>query len=60
MRSSYVLKLKLALGGLATIAATLAAQEARSAPPRPVTRCNAPRGLRCRRRALRTESVRRC
>ncbi len=37
MRSSYVLKLKLALGGLATIAATLAAQEARSDAPRPVT-----------------------
>src|SRR5580700_5444200 len=37
MRSSYVLKLKLALGGLATIAATFAAQDARSDPPRPVT-----------------------
>jgi HEAT repeat protein len=37
MRSSYVLKLKLALGGLATVAATFAAQEARSDPPRPVT-----------------------
>jgi HEAT repeat protein len=37
MRSSYMLKLKLALGGLATVAATFAAQDARSDPPRPVT-----------------------
>jgi len=37
MRTSYMLKLKLVLGGLAAIAATLAAQEARSDPPRPVT-----------------------
>jgi len=37
MRTSNMLKLKLALGGLATIAATFAAQEARSDSPRPVT-----------------------
>jgi HEAT repeat protein len=37
MRTGHMLKLKLALGGLATIAATLAAHDARSDAPRPVT-----------------------
>jgi HEAT repeat protein len=37
MRTEHMLKLKLALGGLATIAATFAVHDARSDAPRPVT-----------------------